>query len=93
MTQTPTSPGAGGTPAAQGQKASTPKHIAKFSGGTVVERHITKADFKAAGVEVDKDVVFSRANKHTVDVSDLSEEARDLLAKQPNIKISSKGDE
>lgn len=67
----------------------------KWTGGggnTFEERVITKADWKRAGVDNGRDVVWNYGNKFTVDLGDLDflddDKFAELIDGDPDMKVS-----
>jgi hypothetical protein len=80
-----------GTEPSAGSATESKIKFAKFTGASVVVRRITAKDIKNVDEAYDGgDIEFSPENKHEVDVSNLSSKVVELLAAQPNIKISEK---
>lgn len=68
------------------KKDSEAKSSIKYTGPSVHTRILSKRDFKAADLEVDKDLVFDKSNDHTVKTEGLSQDVVDFILKQPNFK-------
>jgi hypothetical protein len=66
------------------------KHI-QYTGASMVERRLTKADFTKAEVEFpgdgNKPLVWNSDNEHKVDATGWTEEQVALVTKQPNFKL------
>lgn len=82
--------------AEQSAETSGPTHVAKFDSlGGVEERILTAKDFEGNAIldhGVEEDLVWKADNNFVVDVSHLTDEARDFLKKVPNIRITAKKD-
>ncbi len=63
--------------------------IARFTEnyGGLVERRFTKADLAAVNVKVEKDLIFDKSNRFSVDVTDLGEDVLEVLKEQPDITL------
>lgn len=51
------------------------------------ERHITKADFEMVGVKGQDTVIWDRGNGKRVALEDLSEDARQVIAREANFRF------
>jgi hypothetical protein len=58
----------------------------RYTGGATVRR-ITEGQWEQANVKGQKTVEWNRANKYSVDISDLTDEAISVLESEPGFRV------